>query len=78
MWVKLLGGAVSRDASFICSLAIKRAQNAVNLMRLLTQLSDPQSEILLLRSCMGIAKLFFGLRACQPVHMEEVAIFFDN
>ena len=27
---------------------------------------------------MGIAKLFFGLRTCQPVHMEEAAIFFDN
>ncbi|XP_052627549.1 uncharacterized protein LOC128134140 [Lactuca sativa] len=76
--VKLLGGAVSRYASFIRSLAIKRAENAVNLMRLLPQLSDPQSELLLLRSCMGIAKLFFGLRTCQPVHMEEAAIFFDN
>ena len=78
MRVKLLGGAVSRDSSFIRSLAIKRAENAVNLMRLLPQLSDPQSELLLLRSCMGIAKLFFGLRTCQPVHMEEAEIFFDN
>ncbi|KAL7603985.1 hypothetical protein Lser_V15G19890 [Lactuca serriola] len=76
--VKLLGGAVSRDSSFIRSLAIKRAENAVNLMRLLPQLSDPQSELLLLRSCMGISKLFYGLRTCQPVHMEEAAIFFDN
>ncbi|KAL7610215.1 hypothetical protein Lser_V15G14394 [Lactuca serriola] len=76
--VKLLGGAVSRDVSFIHSLAIKRAVIAVNLMRLLPQLSDLQSELLLLRSCMGVAKLFFGLRTCQPVHMEEAAIFFDN
>ncbi|GJV60609.1 retrovirus-related pol polyprotein from transposon TNT 1-94 [Tanacetum coccineum] len=34
-------------------------------------LHDPQSELLLLRSCMGIAKLFFGLRTYEPVHMEE-------
>ena len=27
---------------------------------------------------MGITKIFFGLRTCQPVHMEEVAILFDN
>ncbi|KAJ0540593.1 hypothetical protein HanRHA438_Chr09g0374631 [Helianthus annuus] len=27
---------------------------------------------------MGIAKLFFGLRTCQPVHMEVVALFFDK
>ena len=76
--VKLLGGAVSRDASFIRNLAIKRSENAMNLMRLLPQLSDPQSELLLFRSCMGIAKLFFGLRTCQPVHTEEATILFDN
>ncbi|GKA47719.1 retrovirus-related pol polyprotein from transposon TNT 1-94 [Tanacetum coccineum] len=34
-------------------------------------LHDSQSELLLLRSCMGIAKLFFGLRTYEPVHMEE-------
>ena len=67
--VKLLGGAVSRDASFIRSLTIKRAENAMNLMRLLPQLSNLESELLLLQSCMGISKLFFGLRTCQPVHV---------
>ncbi|GJY27321.1 hypothetical protein Tco_0402047 [Tanacetum coccineum] len=76
--VKLLGGAVSRDADFISGLAMRRAANAVDLMSLLPQLHDPQSELLLLRSCMGIAKLFFGLRTCQPVHMEKAALFFDK
>ncbi|GJT86986.1 hypothetical protein Tco_1068703 [Tanacetum coccineum] len=76
--VKFLGGAVSRDTDFISGLAIKRAANVVDLMGLLPQLHDPQSELLLLRSCMGIAKLFFGLRTCQPVHMEEAALFFDK
>ncbi|GJV86422.1 putative reverse transcriptase domain-containing protein [Tanacetum coccineum] len=51
--VKLLGGAVSRDADFISGLAMRRAANAVDLMSLLPQLHDPQSELLLLRSCMG-------------------------
>ncbi|GJZ75315.1 hypothetical protein Tco_0639780, partial [Tanacetum coccineum] len=76
--VKLLGGAVSRDTDFISGLALRRAANAVDLMSLLPQLHDPQSELLLLRSCMGIAKLFFGLRTCQPVHMEKAALFFDK
>ncbi|GKC31401.1 hypothetical protein Tco_1038695 [Tanacetum coccineum] len=76
--VKLLGGAVSRDANFISGLAMRRAANVVDLMSLLPQLHDPQSELLLLRSCMGIAKLFFGLKTCQPVHMEEAALFFDK
>ncbi|GKC77653.1 putative reverse transcriptase domain-containing protein [Tanacetum coccineum] len=66
--VKLLGGAVSRDADFISGLAMRRAANVVDLMGLLPQF----------RSCMGIAKLFFGLRTCQPVHMEEAALFFDK
>ncbi|GKE36208.1 putative reverse transcriptase domain-containing protein [Tanacetum coccineum] len=74
--VKLLGGTVSRYADFISGLAMRRAANAVDLMGLFQQLHDPQSELLLLRSCMVIAKLFFGLRTCQPVHMEEAALFF--
>nr|GEZ10239.1 hypothetical protein [Tanacetum cinerariifolium] len=41
-------------------------------------LHDLQSELLLLRSCMGIAKLFFSLRTCQSVHMEETTLFFDK
>ncbi|GKA75546.1 putative reverse transcriptase domain-containing protein [Tanacetum coccineum] len=44
--VKLFGGAVSRDAGFISSLAVKRASRAVKLMSLLPSLRDPQSELL--------------------------------
>ncbi|GJU74926.1 hypothetical protein Tco_1266331 [Tanacetum coccineum] len=42
--VKLLGGAVSRDANFISGLAMRRASNAVDLMSLLPQLYDPQTS----------------------------------
>nr|GEU73243.1 putative reverse transcriptase domain-containing protein [Tanacetum cinerariifolium] len=76
--VKLLGGAISRHVNFISRLAMRRAVSAIDLMSLLPQLHDSQSELLLLRTCMGIAKLFFGLRTCQPVHMEEAALFFDK
>nr|GEZ34979.1 hypothetical protein [Tanacetum cinerariifolium]GEZ37627.1 hypothetical protein [Tanacetum cinerariifolium] len=76
--IKLFGGAVSRDADFISGLAMRRAANDVDLMGLLLQLHDPHSELLLLRLCMGIAKLFIGLRTCQPVHMEKVALVFDK
>nr|GEV54958.1 hypothetical protein [Tanacetum cinerariifolium] len=41
--VKLLGGAVSRDAYFISGLAMRRLENAIDLMSLLSQLHDPQS-----------------------------------
>jgi len=76
--VKLLRGTVSRDRGFIEGLAMKRASRAANLMNLLPLLRDPHSELLLLRSCMGIAKLFFGLRTCQPIHMEEATMLFDK
>ena len=43
--VKLLGGAVSRDAEFISGMALKRSNCAVELMRCLKRLRDPQSEL---------------------------------
>ncbi|XP_076885642.1 uncharacterized protein LOC143535209 [Bidens hawaiensis] len=76
--VKLLGGAVSRDAEFISELAVKRASRAVVLMSHLPHLQDPQCELLLLRSCMGVGKLLFGLRTCQPEYVGEVVSVFDN
>nr|GEV42109.1 putative reverse transcriptase domain-containing protein [Tanacetum cinerariifolium] len=69
---------VSRDTYFISGLAMRRTANAFDLMSLLSQLHDPQSELLLLRSCMGIVKLFFGIKTCKHVHMEEAALFFDK
>ncbi|XP_022040435.1 uncharacterized protein LOC110942984 [Helianthus annuus] len=76
--VKLLGGAVSRDAGFISRLAVKRASCAVDLMSYLPHMRDPQSELLLLRSCMGVAKLLFGLRTCQPTFVGEAVSVFDK
>jgi hypothetical protein len=76
--VKLLGGAVSRDKGFIEEVVMKRVVKAVELMHLLPTLRDSQSKLLLLRSCMSIAKLFFGLRTCQPIYMEKKDASFDR
>ncbi|XP_022007936.1 uncharacterized protein LOC110907233 [Helianthus annuus] len=76
--VKLLGGAVSRDRDFISDLAVKRASRAVDLMRVLPQLKNPQCELLLLRSCMGVAKIIFGLRTCQPSYVGAAVTLFDE
>ena len=76
--VKLLGGAVSRDPYFIRELARRRASRSVELMKLLPCLRDPQSELLLLRSCMGVSKLLFGLRTCQPDFVTEAVSIFDK
>nr|GEW72604.1 reverse transcriptase domain-containing protein [Tanacetum cinerariifolium] len=45
--VKLLRGAVSRDPDFISGMAMRRLTNSIDLMNLLSQLHDPQSELLL-------------------------------
>ncbi|GJR90866.1 putative reverse transcriptase domain-containing protein, partial [Tanacetum coccineum] len=59
--VKLLWGAVSRDTYFIIGLAMRIAANVVDLMSLLPQIHDPQSELILLRSCMVVCGgPFFG------------------
>ena len=60
------------------ALAVKRATCVVDLMRCLPQLRDPQSELLILRSCMGVAKVLFGLRTFQPPFVRESVSIFDN
>ena len=69
---------MSRDGGFIRELTMKRDIKAVELMHLLPQLRDPQSELLLLRFCMGVATMFFGMRTCQPEHLEHATTFFDS
>lgn len=76
--MQLLGGAISRDDNFIKGVSMKRAYMTIKLMNLLPQLRDPHDEILLLESRMGITKLVFGLRTCQPDYMEETDIRFDK
>ena len=50
----------------------------MNLMRLFPQLSGPQSGLLLLQPCMGIARLIFEFITYQPIHMEEAVLFSDK
>lgn len=66
--MKFHGGNISLDEVFIEGLFIKRAVEVVELMHFLPQQMDTKSELLLLLSCLGITKLFFGLRMCQTNH----------
>lgn len=54
---------------------MNRASRVIELLYLLPQLRDAQSELLLLRSCMGIPKKIV-LRTCQPNYIEKVTIWF--
>ncbi|MFS7988394.1 hypothetical protein Hanom_Chr11g01034341 [Helianthus anomalus] len=51
---------------------------SVDIMGHLPLLWDPPSELLLLRSCMGVAKFLFGLRTCQPPFVDDVVSCFNK
>ncbi|GKC38925.1 putative reverse transcriptase domain-containing protein [Tanacetum coccineum] len=64
--VKLLGGPVSVDFDFNSGLVLKRVSKSIELMDVIAKLNDPQCELLLLRACAGISKLYFAMRTCSP------------
>ncbi|GJR46042.1 putative reverse transcriptase domain-containing protein [Tanacetum coccineum] len=70
--VKLLGGPVSVDFGFSSELVLKRVAKSIELMDAAAKLNDPQCELLLLRACAGISKLYFSMRTCSP-HVFERA-----
>lgn len=64
--VKFLGGSISMYGDFIEEFAKKKVLKRVELMGALEQLNDPQFELVLLRVCMRLSKLYYALRTCQP------------
>lgn len=76
--VKLLGGSVSLYDSFCRDLALKRVSKTITLMEAIQKLHDPQCELLILRSCVGVAKLSYTLRTCSPLYLQEAQVQFDQ
>ncbi|GKE20431.1 hypothetical protein Tco_1431943 [Tanacetum coccineum] len=75
--VKLLGGPVSVDSDFSSGLVLKRVTKSIKLMDVIAKLNDPQCELLLLRACAGISKLYFDMRTCSPQVFELAQHSFD-
>ncbi|GJS87973.1 hypothetical protein Tco_0770609 [Tanacetum coccineum] len=75
--VKLLGGPVSVDFNFSGGLVLKRVAKSIELMDVVAKLNDPQCELLLLRACAGISKLYFAMRTCSPQVFERAQHSFD-
>ena len=75
--VKLLGGPVSVDFEFGSRLVLKRVAKTIDLMDAVAKLNDPQCELLLLRACAGISKLYFSMRTCSPRVFECAQVSFD-
>ncbi|GJX16333.1 hypothetical protein Tco_0217165 [Tanacetum coccineum] len=66
-WVGLLlGGPV-----------IKRVSKTIRLLDAVAKINDPQCELLLIRACTGVSKLYFTMRTCPPRVFESAQLSFD-
>ncbi|GJU13631.1 hypothetical protein Tco_1136027 [Tanacetum coccineum] len=70
-------GAVSVDSRFSSDLVLKRVTKTIALMDSVAKINDPQCELLLLRACTGISKLYFAMRKCPPCVFESAQRSFD-
>nr|GEX97058.1 hypothetical protein [Tanacetum cinerariifolium] len=75
--VKLLGGHASVDFNFSTELVMKRVAKTIELMGIIAKINDPQCELLLLRACAGISKLYFAMRTCSSCVFEMAQRTFD-
>ncbi|GKC48899.1 hypothetical protein Tco_1071644 [Tanacetum coccineum] len=75
--VKLLGGPASVDFDFSSELVMKRVTKTIVLMDTIARINDPQCELLLLRACAGISKLYFAMRTCSLRVFEMAQRSFD-
>ncbi|GJY79403.1 hypothetical protein Tco_0485204, partial [Tanacetum coccineum] len=76
--VKLLGGPVSVDVDFGSALVMKRVSNTIGLLDAVAKINDPQCELLLIRACAGVSKLYFAMRTCPPRVFESAQLSFDT
>ncbi|GKB80520.1 hypothetical protein Tco_0947415 [Tanacetum coccineum] len=75
--VKLLCGPASANFDFSSELVMKRVSKSIMLMDTIAKLNDPQCELLLLRACAGISKLYFTMRICSPRVFKQAQRSFD-
>ncbi|GJR79081.1 reverse transcriptase domain-containing protein [Tanacetum coccineum] len=75
--VKLLVGPVSVDVVFGSALVMKRVSKTIGLLNAVAKINDPQCELLLIRACAGVSKLYFAMRTCPPRVFESAQLSFD-
>ncbi|GKB62567.1 hypothetical protein Tco_0918753 [Tanacetum coccineum] len=75
--VKLLGRPASVDFNFSSELVMKRVAKTIGLIDAIAKINDPQGELLLLRACTSISKLYFAMRTCSPRVFEMAQRSFD-
>ncbi|GKE57826.1 hypothetical protein Tco_1497011 [Tanacetum coccineum] len=73
----ILGRSANVDFNYSSELAVKRAAKTIELIDAVAKIDDPHCELLLLRACAGISKLYFAMRTCSPRVFEQVKHSFD-
>ncbi|GJZ72755.1 hypothetical protein Tco_0636901 [Tanacetum coccineum] len=56
---------------------MKRVSKTIGLLDAVAKINDPQCELLLIRACAGISKLYFAMRTCSPRVFESAQLSFD-
>ncbi|XP_026428410.1 uncharacterized protein LOC113324308 [Papaver somniferum] len=76
--VKVLGGPMSLDQQFCSNMVLDRVAKTTQLMHKIRKLQDPQRELLLLRNCTGVFRLYFTMRTTSPMALQEATAEYDN
>ncbi|XP_026416285.1 uncharacterized protein LOC113311695 [Papaver somniferum] len=76
--VKLLGGPVSTNNQYCSDIISARIDKTTHLMDCIKRLKDPQSELLLLRNCAGVSKLYFTMKTTRPSVLQRSRLQFDQ
>ena len=75
--VKLLGTPIGTEA-FVQKTVAKTVHKIWNSLQALADVGDPQSEMLLLRACVGYPKIVFHIRCNSPFTINEQIAEFDS
>ncbi|GJY96150.1 hypothetical protein Tco_0512511 [Tanacetum coccineum] len=75
--VKLLGGPVNVDVDIGSALVMKRVSKTIGLLDAVAKINDPQCELLLIRACAGVSKLYFAMRTYPPRVFESAQLSYD-
>ena len=75
--IEFLGAGIG-SPRFVNELNASRAEKAANLQSLITEMDDPQCELLLLRSCAGVCKVTHALRTSPPNAIGDSISTFDE
>lgn len=70
--------SVYLEDQFCSESILSRVTKTIHLMDCVQKLRDPQRELLLLRNCAGVSKLYFTMRITRPQVMQYAQLQFDE